>query len=191
MGHSTIKRCHGLRGTPTHNSWAYMHRRCGSPSGDSWNRYGGRGITVCPRWDDFMAFLEDMGERPPGLTLDRIDSDGHYEPGNCRWVDRTGQARNRKGSVYIEHDGRRLPLVEWAEIHGLPAATVRARYFKAHDRPPRLFRPIVRGAHGGKTLREWAILTGVPSSTISNRLKAGQSLKVALDHPRYSRAAAR
>jgi hypothetical protein len=87
-----------LRGTDAHNSWNWMMSRCF----DSWNasypRYGGRGITVCKRWLTFNNFYADMGDRPEGLTLERIDNDGNYEPGNCKWATVAEQNRNRSSS---------------------------------------------------------------------------------------------
>lgn len=73
-----------------------MHSRCGNPGDPSFQWYGARGITVCERWQQFEAFLADMGERPDGRTLDRINPDGNYEPGNCRWATSHEQALNRR-----------------------------------------------------------------------------------------------
>jgi hypothetical protein len=78
-----------------------MINRCTNRSHKKWAHYGGRGITVCPRWrSDFLNFLRDMGERPPGLSLDRIDNDGPYSPSNCRWVDLSTQSKNRRPIAY-------------------------------------------------------------------------------------------
>lgn len=84
--------------SPTYRTWADMVKRCTNPRSWAWKYYGGRGITVCARWLDFANFLADMGERPAGLTLDRINNDGNYEPGNGRWATRLEQRHNRRES---------------------------------------------------------------------------------------------
>ena len=94
---SRLAHGHNRRGraTPTYSSWQHMRTRCHNPNHLCYHRYGGRGITISARWDSFLNFLEDMGERPEGRELDRIDNDGNYEPGNCRWVTRAENMRNR------------------------------------------------------------------------------------------------
>ena len=91
---NTNARTHGGTGTRTYASWRAMRVRCHNRNTAAWKDYGGRGVTVAPEWDDFAVFLTDMGERPEGKTLDRIDPAGNYGPGNCRWATPLEQRHN-------------------------------------------------------------------------------------------------
>lgn len=105
---------------PEYHSWKAMMARCYSPSHKDFHRYGGRGIVVTPRWHQFPSFLEDMGRRSkPGLTIDRIDNDKGYEPGNCRWATQTEQQRNRRGQRRLEMNGESKLLSEWCAEYGI------------------------------------------------------------------------
>lgn len=95
---ATLKHGHKRHGqrTPTYNSWRGMLARCGNPRNNRYINYGARGIVVCERWLRFENFLTDMGERPCGLSIDRIDNNGNYEPGNCRWATASQQTANQR-----------------------------------------------------------------------------------------------
>lgn len=117
--HDIAVTTHGLYGSPTYGSWQSMKRRCHAPTDAGWLRYGGRGITVCERWQDFNNFLSDMGVRPPGKSLDRIDNDGNYEPGNCRWATVAQQCNNRRTCHMVIYQGQRMTIRQAASLAGI------------------------------------------------------------------------
>lgn len=104
-----------------------MLQRCTNPKKREWPRYGGRGITVCERWLVFENFLADMGERPAGMTLDRVNNDGPYSPDNCEWRSQLEQARNMSRNRILTHQGRSMCLAQWAEELGIAQGTLSAR----------------------------------------------------------------
>lgn len=108
---------HGLSGTPTYTAWKSMRQRCSSRPGKSAKWY--TGVQCCARWADFTAFLEDMGEKPEGLTLDRLRNAEGYHLGNCRWATAQQQAANRSTSVLLAFGGRTLCVAEWARAVGI------------------------------------------------------------------------
>lgn len=113
--------------SPTYTSWNHMMDRCKNPKHLHYHRYGGRGITVCKRWIKFKNFLEDMGERPEGLTLDRRNNDRGYYPKNCRWATNIQQNRNRRNNVLITFNNRTKCLPDWAEEFGIDCERLRQR----------------------------------------------------------------
>ncbi len=113
---------------PLYRTWMNMKQRCFNPRIPNWNRYGGRGITVCERWrHSFANFLADMGERPAGTSLDRIDNDKNYSPENCRWAGRVAQNRNQNWTRYVTVEGKRFLAVELAERSGVKTDTIVTR----------------------------------------------------------------
>ena len=117
--------------TLTLSTYKGMITRCSNPNVPAYPDYGGRGITICDRWrESFENFLEDMGERTQGMTLDRIDNDGNYCPKNCRWVTRKEQNRNKRNSVYVTYKGETKNLSEWAEYLGIAYKTLHDRLYR-------------------------------------------------------------
>lgn len=111
---------HGGSRTRLYRIWKNMHRRCDLETHPDFPNYGGRGIEVCQEWSDFARFREDLGEPGPRATLDRIDNDGDYEPGNCRWATPKQQARNTRRNRLVTYRGRRMSLAEASELAGVP-----------------------------------------------------------------------
>ena len=111
--------CSNGRMTSTYKTWTGMKYRCLNPKNTSYHRYGGAGITVCERWMSFENFLSDMGERPAGMSLDRIDNSKGYSPENCRWATNTEQQRNKSNNHRVTYNGITKTLAEWAEFVGM------------------------------------------------------------------------
>ena len=119
-----------MTGTPTYRSWVSMWARCTNPARKAWVDYGLRGIKVCNEWKSFERFVADMGIRPDGKTLERKDNKGNYEPSNCYWADRFEQAWNRRSTIWIEHEGKRLPRSVWAKELGVSDSVLTRRLAK-------------------------------------------------------------
>lgn len=110
-----------------YRSWKDMRARCRNPNNSDYANYGGRGVQVCERWNSFEAFLADMGPRPAGQTIDRVDVNGNYEPTNCRWADARTQANNKRSNSVIEYQGRKQTLQQWSDEFGLESSKIRWR----------------------------------------------------------------
>lgn len=120
-----------------YSTWKSMLSRCNNPNVSSYKYYGGKGVTVCERWsypgDGFLNFIEDMGERPKGTTLDRIDVNGNYCKDNCRWASSEIQSTNRTDNVYIEYKGMLFTESQFAKEFGLKRTTVQTRRNKGYS----------------------------------------------------------
>lgn len=119
---------HGMEGTRTYNSWQAMLERCYRQKHPHYHRYGGRGIFVCDQWrHSFENFFADMGKRPDGKTLDRINNDLGYSKENCEWADRFQQATNRSNTRFIIFNGETKSMSEWSRMTGLNITTIKSR----------------------------------------------------------------
>lgn len=131
ISHALMKHNHSQGVSPEYQAWKNMRGRCNNKNDTHYAQYGGRGIVVCDRWNEFTNFLADMGHRPLGKTsLDRIDVDKGYGPGNCEWSDSHQQARHRTDNVLITHDGRTQCLSDWAAEVGLERKVIQRRLKK-------------------------------------------------------------
>lgn len=128
-GCAKLSRTHGQTGTRLYIRWAGMIQRTTNPNHDHYEYYGGRGISVCRRWSEsFEAFAADMGPTfSPQLEIDRIDPDGNYEPGNCRWATRSQQVRNTRRTKHLTFRGRTMALADWSALLGIKPSTLSKR----------------------------------------------------------------
>lgn len=122
-----LNKASGMVNTSTYYSWAGMKARCNDPNHVAFDNYGGRGIKVCVRWNSFENFLADMGVRPDGYELDRIETDGDYEPSNCRWVPRMVNLMNRRNTRRLNVNGQEKTWVEWALEAGISRNALKQR----------------------------------------------------------------
>lgn len=175
---------------PLNPIWEGMIGRCANPNNKDYERYGGRGITVCQRWlDSYDAFESDMGERPPGSSIDRIDNDGNYEPGNVRWASSAEQSRNTRTNHPVTFNGETHLVVEWADLLGINRITLAGRLRrmsieKALSTAIRARNHNITFRGETKTTVEWAKEIGVPRASLYNRIFVqGWSIERALSAP--------
>jgi hypothetical protein len=115
-----INTTHGMANTPEYKTWTGMLDRCNNKKTPSYRDYGGRGIQVCESWKKFENFYKDMGKRPKGTSIDRIDVNGDYCSENCRWATRQIQNNNTRKNKYITHNGETKTLSEWSRVYNIP-----------------------------------------------------------------------
>lgn len=150
---------HGMRKTRIYGIWCAMITRCRNPNCKAYPNYGGRGITVCKRWQRFENFYADMGDRPEGMCLERRDNDKGYSPANCVWASRVTQGRNRRGRHRLKVDGVEKTMSEWAEETGISVGTIWQRINKGWTPREAVRIPIItkrKGIKRGEPLRHYA-----------------------------------
>jgi hypothetical protein len=125
MGKGNIK--HGLCDSGAYQTWKSVLSRCLNPNYTAYKDYGGRDITVCDKWLTFEGFYEDMGKRPNGLTIDRIDNDKGYSKENCKWATKETQANNRRSNVILEYNGKKMTIAQWAREIGVTKGALKSR----------------------------------------------------------------
>lgn len=130
---SSMPQNHHMSHTSYYKAWAGMIQRCTNPQNHKWQRYGGRGISVCKEWRDFENFQRDMGERPPGMTLDRTNNNGDYTPSNCRWATATQQQNNMSTNVRVSIDGEPMTIPQASRAFGISRETIRSRIRSGWD----------------------------------------------------------
>ncbi len=129
-------------------SWVAMNYRCNNPNSKDYARYGGRGISVCAEWSDYSIFAQDMGLRPCGMSLDRIDNNGNYCKENCRWATPKQQSRNCRNNLRATYRGITKTVIEWCEELGLPYRLTRLRILRKWT-PERAFTTVCQKKGGG------------------------------------------
>jgi hypothetical protein len=179
---------HGLSGTVEFRTWSDMFRRCYEPKCAMYKWYGARGIKIADEWRWFTNFWQDMGLRPSKQhSIDRIDNDKDYAPGNCRWATRTEQAHNISTNINITHEGKTLCASEWARVTGLSLPTILLRY---HEGLPA--EQILASARQWKMItwegetmpyRTWARRKGIPETTFVRRITNGWPLAMVMADP--------
>jgi hypothetical protein len=155
---------HGKRHTSAYGVWCSMLDRCTNPNNPAYKNYGQRGIGLSDRWGWFSSFYADMGDPPPGMTLERLDNNKGYSKENCIWADRKAQGRNKRNNVMITLDGETHPLSVWAERTGLKYATVHQRIRKGWTPEAAIKTPLItvrKGIPRGQKLHAFGANHGV------------------------------
>lgn len=183
---------HGKSWSPEYAAWRAMRNRCTNPRCWNYSDYGGRGISVCDRWmRSFDAFYADMGPRPDGLSLDRIDNEKGYSPGNCRWADKGEQQRNRRVSRSVVWQGRPRSVASLERKAGLPKGVLSARLDagwsveRAIEEPATIKKPRHEVFGEVLTTKQVCERYGVARQSFNRRLREGWSAEDAVRH--YSR----
>lgn len=180
---------HGLRYHPLYHIWRGILTRCLNEGSAKYPDYGGRGIKVCERWkESVLNFAADMGDRPTGFSIDRIDNNGDYEPGNCRWATKKQQSNNKRNVRIFELNGECRTLMEWADHTGINYHTLRLRMKsglnlkQALDKKTNYNKTLCIG-EDERTISEWSKAYGIDASVIRYRVRNGWDHEEAIKRP--------
>lgn len=189
---------HGLSHTREYKVWVGIRKRCTNPATKGYENYGGRGITIAPEWENFERFWADMGRCPKGHTIERINNDGNYEPGNCRWATRAEQAVNTRHVRWLTLNGETHTLTDWARKLGLRSQILTKRLARgwslenaltlpALSDQTRLTNRYIEFMGERHCVTDWAKLMGLPTGVLQARLHLGWSVERALTFPHKKR----
>lgn len=188
-----VKEIHGRSKTPEYAIWSGMKQRCLNPKNKKYRIYGGRGITICQEWLKFDAFYHDMGDRPSGKTIDRIDNNKGYYKENCRWATYVEQANNTRSSNpfilnksiskfdFVKYKGEIMKLIDWCDHLGLNYKMIETRLArwwtieKSFETPCNAFKHKITLNRETKTINEWSEQLNIDSNTLYTRWKRGWS----------------
>lgn len=179
---------HGMSGTRFYQVWTNMKRRCNDPTNKSYSIYGGKGISYVPEWEYFENFRNDMADGySDNLTLDRIDFDGDYGPGNCRWADKDTQANNTSTNRFLTYKGETLSMAKMAKKHGVKADLIKHRLYAGWTIEDAIEKPVEYEVitYNGltKTVTDWAKEKGMTYYQLKKRLMRGWTVERALTQP--------
>lgn len=197
--HHGDTRYEGYR-APEYTSWVQMIQRCYNPRAGGYERYGGRGITVCDRWhNSYAAFLQDMGRKPgPSYSIERVNNDGNYEPSNCVWATKKQQGRNRSSNNLIRVGRKQKCITDWAADAGCYPSAIAGRLHRgwspeeATSLPPKPMPPFLVTVCGvTKNVTAWSKQSGIPVMTLRHRILTGWSPEDAISVPPGDRGTGR
>lgn len=179
-----VNTTHGYSRTDVYAIWVGMKYRCRIKKSKGYHLYGGRGIRVCKRWRKFENFLSDMGDRPKGMSIDRINNSGDYRPSNCRWATRRQQANNVRTNVRIKYLGITKTLTEWARELEVSSTCIKDRIKRGWSVEKTFSTPSVKRKFSfegkKKSIMGWSKHLGMSNKTISQRLRNGWAIEKAL-----------
>lgn len=195
--HGDERKVHGATPERLYRTWANILTRCSNPNATGWHLYGGRGIRVCDEWATSYVAFRDWALAngwQDDLEIDRIDVNGNYEPGNCRWTTDLIQARNKRSNLMLTANGETHCLEEWAQILGVPSRRIWMRLKRGWSHERALRTPLIHQSEqeqatriefNGRTMciAEWAREIGVGEMTLAKRLRHGWSVERALTEP--------